>query len=152
MKPRSSVLALASIAALATLAAASGCASPTNPPITAQPKWVNKDVEAFARRACFDCHSNETKWPFYAGLPFAASLIKKDVEEGREALNFSEWDRQQEEVDELGEVVLEGEMPLAIYVPLHPGARLSEEEKRTLARGLDATVRADPPPGGGGDD
>ena len=88
----------------------------------------------------------------YTTLPIVGSLVTHDVKEGREALNFSEWNRAQEEADDLGEVVREREMPLAIYLPLHPEANLTDEEREVLARGLEELVGTSPPPRGGGDD
>jgi hypothetical protein len=122
-----------------------GCAGPKNPPVTGEPKWSSRATERLARRACFDCHSNETRWPIYAGLPFVANMISGHVRDGRRALNFSEWDQKQGELDDLGEVISGGEMPLADYVMMHPDARLSSDEKKTLSRGLRDTVAADPP-------
>lgn len=143
------------VAVVAVVAVASGltaCSAPQNPPVRREPRWVDQETEQLARRACFDCHSNETRWPFYASLPFASASIREHVEEGRHALNFSEWDRRQEEAEDLGEVVREGEMPLSSYLWMHPEARLSAAEKKKLASGLRATVARDPPPGGAGDD
>ena len=67
-------------------------------------------------------------------------LIQRDVDVGRREVNFSEWNRPYEEAGESAETVLENEMPPAMYLLLHPSARLSAEEKRTLADGLMATV------------
>jgi hypothetical protein len=72
------------------------------------------------------------------------------VNEGREVLNFSDWDHAGEEAregEDLGEVLYEGEMPPAQYVGMHPSANLTSEEKRALAQGLQATLRQDPPSG-----
>lgn len=148
MKP-TAVLFLALIGAAAAVAVLSlgGCAAPQNPPVIAEPAWVNKDVERLARRACFDCHSNETQWPVYATWPIVSALVQHDVNAGRAALNFSEWTRPQEESDDIGEVVRDGEMPMAIYLPMHPEARLTAAERELLARGLERTIATDPPPG-----
>jgi hypothetical protein len=73
-------------------------------------------------------------------------LVYSDVQEGREKLNFSEWDRPQgEEGDESAEAVREGSMPPLQYKPLHPAGRLSDAEREELARGIEQTLAADPP-------
>jgi hypothetical protein len=66
--------------------------------------------------------------------------VTNDVLGGRHQLNFSEWDRPQDDADEAAEAVREGWMPLGIYLPLHPEARLSEAEKAQLAAGLDRSL------------
>jgi hypothetical protein len=91
-------------------------------------------------RACFDCHSNETRWPWYSQVAPPSWFVQRDVEVGRRVLDFSEWDRTYEEAGESARTVLEGEMPPATYLLLHPSARLSPEEKQSLANGLAATV------------
>jgi hypothetical protein len=112
----------------------------TNPPVTAEPAWDSPETRALAVRACFDCHSNETRWPWYAWVAPASWLVTKDVAAGRKHLNLSEWDREQRHADDAAEELRSGEMPLWFYVPLHPGAHLSPAEKERLARGLEATL------------
>jgi hypothetical protein len=107
-----------------------------NPPVRKEPVWPSAEARALAVRACFDCHSNETKWPWYAHVAPVSWLAVHDVDEGREHLNFSEWDRPQKEAHEASEELLEGEMPLSIYLPLHPEARLTDTEKKVLADAL----------------
>jgi mono/diheme cytochrome c family protein len=117
----------------------------TNPPITAEPAWDSPETRALTAAACFDCHSNETEWPWYTNIAPFSWLTQRDVDEGRETLNFSEWDQPQHEVDEVGEVIREGEMPPWYYTILHSGARLSEEEQQRLIDGLRATFETSPP-------
>ncbi|MHC4450834.1 MAG: heme-binding domain-containing protein [Planctomycetota bacterium] len=112
----------------------------TNPDITKQVKWDSPRTEELARRACYDCHSNETKWPWYAHIAPVSWLITHDVHEAREHLNFSEWDREQDDADEAAHEVEEGEMPLQIYTLLHPDARLGEAAKAQLIEGLKKTL------------
>jgi hypothetical protein len=112
----------------------------TNPVVTAEPRWDSPVTRELADRACFDCHSNETEWPWYTNIAPVSWLTYRDVTEGREALNFSEWDRPQEEADEAVETVLEGEMPPPHYLPLHPEAVLSDEEIAALLEGLRRTL------------
>ena len=112
----------------------------TNPPVRLEPPWDGERTRELAVRACFDCHSNETVWPWYTNVAPVSWWISGGVEEGREALNFSEWDRVQEEAHEAAEVVLEGEMPPNSYVLLHPEAALDPAELLDLAEGLRAAV------------
>jgi hypothetical protein len=111
-----------------------------NPPATGEPTWDTPETRALARRACFDCHSNETEWPGYASIAPVSWLVQYDVNEGREVLNFSEWTRPQEEAKESSEEVLEGEMPPAAYTLVHAHARLTAAERDRLAQGLAATL------------
>lgn len=113
----------------------------TNPPVTQEPNWDSPQTRQLAQRACFDCHSNETVWPWYSNLAPMSWLIQNHVDEGRRRLNFSTWDQQRpREPEEIAEVILEGEMPLPNYLPLHPEARLSAAERQALAQGLMNTV------------
>jgi hypothetical protein len=112
----------------------------TNPPVVAEPAWDRPSTRALAVRACFDCHSNETRWPWYSHVAPISWLLQRHVDEGRRVLNFSEWHRTYEEEGESAETVLENEMPLASYELMHPAARLTEAEKRELADGLTATL------------
>ncbi|MCU0494336.1 MAG: heme-binding domain-containing protein [Chloroflexaceae bacterium] len=111
-----------------------------NPPVVSEPAWNSPETRALAKRACFDCHSNETVWPIYSNIAPISWLVAYDVNEGREKLNFSTWATREQEADELGEVIREGEMPLGNYLLLHPEARLSAAEQQQLIQGLEATV------------
>lgn len=112
----------------------------SNPLVVAEPNWDSPATRALAKGACFDCHSNETEWPLYSRVAPVSWLVQSDVEEGRAALNFSEWNRPQREAREAAEKLVEGEMPLAIYKLMHSHARLSEAQRTRLARGLEATI------------
>ena len=123
----------------------------SNPPVTQEPAWDSAQTRAYAVAACYDCHSNETRWPWYTNVAPVSWLVQNDVEGGRSALNFSEWNRPQGEgAGEITEVVREGEMPPFYYawMPNHRDARLSDGEKAAFVRGLEATLRASPPIGG----
>ena len=111
----------------------------TNPPVVSEPVWNASATLELAERACFDCHSNLTKWPAYAQVAPVSWLIAHDVAEGREHLNMSDWQRPQKEANEAAEVVRNGEMPPLQYRLLHPEARLSDAEREQLARGLALT-------------
>jgi hypothetical protein len=109
-----------------------------NPPVIAEPSWPDQAVRALAVRACFDCHSNETKWPWYADVAPASWVLDLDVLRGRRALNFSEWNSNNRRLGELSRIVQEGEMPPLTYVLTHPGAQLSAAERAQLGAGLAA--------------
>ena len=115
-----------------------------NPPIVSEPAWDSTATRDLAKQACFDCHSNETQWPAYASVAPVSWLIQHDVDEGRAALNFSEWQRSQEEASESAKVVEEGEMPPAIYRLMHARARLSSTDVSRLASGFAKTLSALP--------
>jgi len=112
----------------------------TNPPVVQEPNWDSPQTRQLAVRACFDCHSNETVWPWYSNIAPVSWLVQNDVNEGRGRLNFSEWGRGEMEIDEVGEVIRRGEMPPSYFVILHPDARLTAAEQEALIRGLMATA------------
>jgi len=114
----------------------------TNPAVVLEPNWDSPQTRELAKRACFDCHSNETVWPWYASIPPFSFLIQHDVNEGRSRLNFSNWGSGERETQEFGDYIRSGEMPPFYYTMLHSSARLSEAEKETLIQGLVATVAA----------
>src|SRR5688572_25353985 len=64
----------------------------SNPPTIAEPKWDSPRTRELAVRACFDCHSNHTKWPWYANVAPMSWAVQFDVEVAREVVNYSEWD------------------------------------------------------------
>jgi mono/diheme cytochrome c family protein len=111
----------------------------SNPPVQAEPVWDSPQTRALAARACFDCHSNETKWPWYSHVAPVSWLVQKHVDDGRRELNLSEWNRPQEG-GEAVETMQEGEMPLPSYLLAHPEARLSPAEFQALVQGLAATL------------
>lgn len=111
-----------------------------NPPVVMEPRWDQPATRELAARACFDCHSNETRWPWYSNVAPASWFVQRHVDQGREVLNFSEWQRPQAEAHESAESLLEGEMPMASYSLLHTSARLSPSETRALAQGLTASL------------
>lgn len=113
----------------------------TNPTIAQEPQWDSPQTRALVQRACFDCHSNETVWPWYSNIAPVSWLIQNDVYEGRNRLNFSEWRGRFRELGEIGEVIQEGEMPPPYFTLLHPNAKLSAQEKNDLIQGLLATAR-----------
>ena len=125
----------------------------TNPPVLKEPAWDSAQTRAFAVNACFDCHSNETKWPWYTNVAPMSWLVESDVKGGRSAFNFSEWNKPQDTgISDIVDAVRGGSMPPFYYswMPNHPKARLSKSEQDAFIRGLEATLKASPPIGGGG--
>ena len=109
----------------------------SNPPVTGAMALPEGDTGAVLRAACMDCHSNETTWPWYSRVAPASFFVAEHVEEGREHVNFSTWTTEDAEsrahmLEEIVEVLEEGEMPLRSYTLLHPGARLDEGQRRLL--------------------
>ncbi|TGL74127.1 heme-binding domain-containing protein [Leptospira jelokensis] len=107
-----------------------------NPPVTAEITLPN-EVKIILKRSCYDCHSNETVWPFYSYIFPVSYLVTKHVTEGREELNFSEFGnlaerKQKKKIYEIWEQVDEGEMPPKDYQLLHPNSQLSDADKEIL--------------------
>src|SRR5687768_10069792 len=100
---------------------------------------VPAPVNAILQRSCYDCLSHETRWPWYSNIAPMSWLLVKDVTEGRQHMNFSDWaqyapDEAEHKLEEVCEVVEEGEMPLKAYVLAHPKAKLSDGDRRDLCR------------------
>jgi mono/diheme cytochrome c family protein len=112
----------------------------TNPPVRSEPAWNSAETRALVVQHCFACHSNQNEWPWYSRVAPVSWLIQRDVDEGRQTLNFSEWDRPQEEAGEAAETVREGEMPPWYYYLPRPQERLSSAERTALIAGLAATL------------
>lgn len=98
---------------------------------------ASPEARELLRRACDDCHSNRTVWPWYSGIAPISWLIARDVHEGREELNTSTWNRldaseRAEALEESWETIEDGEMPLWFYLPLHPEARLTDADRAVL--------------------
>jgi Haem-binding domain len=108
----------------------------TNPPVESDVP-APADVKVALRGACYDCHSNETTWPWYSHVAPVSWLLAYDVSEGREELNFSTWQRydaakQQKKLKETIETLHEGEMPPWYYSILHPAARLADKDRQAI--------------------
>ena len=108
----------------------------SNPPVEADLD-APEAVTAVLRTACYDCHSNETHWPWYSYVAPVSWLVAHDVEEARGEFSFSRWGKlgeleRAELRKKIWEEVEEGEMPLAIYRFMHSGARLSQDQLDTL--------------------
>jgi len=115
----------------------------TNPAVIREPSWDSLATRALAKRACFDCHSNETVWKWYSGFAPVSWLVQYDVNKGREELNLSDWQngaREGERSGKIGAVIAEGEMPPLPYLLVHPEARLTKLEKSQLIDGMTKTA------------
>ena len=113
----------------------------TNPPVISEPNWDSQQTRDFAKRACFDCHSNETEWPWYSNIAPASWLIYYDAVTARDEFNFSDWENDpMDDAEEFAEVISEGEMPPLRYLLFHAEARLTDTEQIQLITGLANTV------------
>ena len=84
----------------------------SNPPVTQEPSWDSARTRQLASDSCFDCHSNLTKWRWYSNVAPMSWLVQRDVDGGRAALNFSEWDKPQDAgIDDITETIRSGSMP-----------------------------------------
>jgi hypothetical protein len=123
-----------------------------NPPVGAEPPWPSDRSRQLAETSCSACHSNETDWPPYAYVAPMSWLVRKDVEDGRHELNFSQWDERGDAGD-AADAVADGSMPPGRYTLMRPSARLSDAERSELAAAFDAMDQADDgdegPAGGG---
>lgn len=119
-------------------------------PVTRTNPAVEEEITAPAEvarvleRSCYDCHSFESRWPWYAYVAPASWYVTRHVNHAREHMNFSTWNRYDAEeradhIEEIGEEVGEGKMPLKSYLLLHRGARLSEEERATIQRWVEGS-------------
>jgi len=98
---------------------------------------VTPEAAAILERSCNDCHSSETRWPWYSNVSPVSWFLKNHVDEGRRELNLSEWGtyaarKRERKLHEICEQVEAGEMPIKSYLPLHPSAKLSDEDRRVL--------------------
>jgi hypothetical protein len=110
----------------------------SNPPVTGEIQ-APQAVSDILRNSCYDCHSNETEWPWYSHVAPVSWILAHHVDEGREGLNFSTWTQLNEKdrsklIHEIEEETSEGEMPIRSYLILHRDARLSEAAIETLRK------------------
>jgi hypothetical protein len=121
----------------------------TNPAVVKEPTWDSPTTRDLAKRACFDCHSNETVWPWYTNIAPVSWLTQRDVNEGRQRLNFSDYQGLRGEGgreggrggNEIGRVIERGSMPPWYYVMIHPNAALTDQEKQQLITGLQNSLK-----------
>jgi len=115
---------------------------PTNPPVVAEPAWDSPQTRALAKRACFDCHSNEVVYPWYSYVAPVKWLVLRDVNDGRRALNFSDWHPGgRANGNRAARAIANGQMPPTIYLPMHPSANLADAEQQQLINGLIASLK-----------
>jgi hypothetical protein len=113
----------------------------TNPPVKS-PLVAPEPIQSMLRRSCYDCHSNESRWPWYAYVAPVSWLVTDDVKEGRKELNLSEWGeysaaKRLSKAESMAEEVEEGKMPLPKYLRMHHDARLSPEDVKALRAWVD---------------
>ena len=113
----------------------------SNPPVTGEPKWANAETRQLMVDSCFACHSNEVVYPPYASIAPISWEVQHHVEEGRDAVNYSEFATNPGEAEESIEVIEEGSMAPAYFTRfgLHPEANLTPEQTQQLIEGLRAT-------------
>jgi len=98
---------------------------------------VPAETEALLRTACYDCHSQEAKFPWYSHVAPVSWLVARDINIGRENLDFSHWGKlsKRERLAALGEIsdeIENGNMPMPIYITMHPEADLSDQQRASL--------------------
>lgn len=111
--------------------------------VIAEPPWDSAATRSLVKRACFDCHSFETVWPWYSPVAPASWLVYSDVSEGRENLNFSTWGSgksKHENWSDIRKEVEEGDMPPVRYRMAHPESRFSAVERKAFLEGLRKTL------------
>ena len=113
----------------------------TNPPASLEPKWSTPEARALVKEHCFQCHSNETEFPWYSYVAPASWLIKWDVVNGRNKFNFSEWDKNPGELDEMVSEIQRGSMPPLQYTIFHPTSKLDAQQKQALIDALTASLK-----------
>ena len=114
----------------------------TNPKSQGEPNWSDTHTKQLFMRACGDCHSHNTKWPWYSNIAPISWLVQHDVDEGREHFNVSLWGVQKKNKGkDAYEELEENEMPPFIYIINHPEAKLLKEDKIQLINGLKQTFK-----------
>ena len=114
---------------------------PDRPPVHGKPLFQGAQIDgptlALFQRACQNCHSENTQWPWYSRIPPASWMIEKDVDDARRHVNFSNWEsyypqEQEEFLTQIGSVARNGQMPLPRYTLLHREAVLASHERRQI--------------------
>jgi mono/diheme cytochrome c family protein len=108
----------------------------TNPPVIREPAWDSPQTRELAKRACSNCHGNETTWPWYSSIAPVSWLTQRDVNGGRQHLNLSEWNKPQRDAGHVVKEIKSGDMPPWFYLPLHPEAKLTAAERAALIAGF----------------
>lgn len=114
----------------------------SNGPVTAEPKWDSPQTRALVVAACYDCHSNQTKTPWYGKIAPVSWWLKGHVDDGRAAVNYSEWNKPQRKAQKSARAVQQGSMPPSYYTwfGLHSKAKLTAAQRAALVAGLIKTL------------
>jgi len=104
---------------------------------------IPESVENILRTSCYDCHSNESKYPWYSYIAPVSWLVVRDIKVGREELNFSEWESQSKmdkakNIDKIIDEVSDEQMPMSIYTLIHSDAKLSADKRQQIADWADS--------------
>ncbi|NOX16728.1 MAG: heme-binding domain-containing protein [Chlorobi bacterium] len=110
----------------------------TNPKVRTDLK-APENVKKIIKESCYNCHSNETDWPWYSGVAPVSWFVAADVNDGRKRLNFSEWKiASRSKVKEIKKKIFDeinkGEMPPQRYIYLHPAAEITFNELQAIKR------------------
>lgn len=121
----------------------------TNPPVVHDMMTGNPpppEVAAMLKTACYDCHSDETRWPWYSHLAPVSWTVVGDVNEGRRHINFSDWPQDAKaaarKFEHMSDELDDGDMPPAKYTLIHRDARLTDAQKNQLEQWLDSRADA----------
>ena len=111
---------------------------------------VPADVQTILKTSCYDCHSNNTVYPWYAKIQPVAWWLNDHIEEGKKEINFSEFasyriGKQYRKLNEVNEQIKKGEMPLDNYLWIHSDAKLSDQQKITVTNWVNDTIKANYP-------
>ena len=115
----------------------------TNPIIT-QDMQAPVEVKSILRTSCYNCHSNETKWPWYSNFAPVSWMIINDVSDARNKLNFSTWnkisfEKKEELMKDIWDEVRQEDMPLTLYTFIHPEAKLDILQKNIIKKWITGT-------------
>jgi hypothetical protein len=113
----------------------------TNPPSASEPQWSSAQARSLVKEQCFQCHSNETTWPWYSNIAPASWLVAADVIGARSKFNFSDWNTYPGELNEMVGAIQEGEMPPIQYSAFHPNSRLNAQQKADLIGALHSSIK-----------
>jgi hypothetical protein len=121
----------------------------TNPEVIIENDFITisnppREISSILKSTCYDCHSNETKYPWYSNVTPVSWWVKDHINEGRDELNLSEWGtykfkRKDHKLEEMVEMLEDGEMPLNEYTWTHAEAKLTPEQKNQLIEWLKET-------------
>jgi hypothetical protein len=113
----------------------------SNPPVTGEPTWHDEATRTLMVRACFQCHSSEVSYPWYAGIAPTSWAVQRHIDEARGKVNYSQFATDPGDADETIEVIRDGSMPPAYFTRFgnNATANLTDEEKAQLIAGLEQT-------------